>query len=254
MTAQQSAPADAQTARAAERWRYLLIVSDKGGLVEMKFLSKIFGKDKGSKPLTESELPTEVLGKIMETGDMNFLMAALLKDTAPVFRQEATKALRRKIGTSGSVESLISALRDKDRLVQLGAIEELAKIGESAIEPLIAMMMDKDVDVRRAAIMALGKINNPMAVAAMAVALKDEDFLVRWKVTQVLWKVGKPAVELLMTALTDEDWHVRGGAVAALGKIGDIRAKGPLVKLAQNDPNPLVRQTAQEVLEKFMGR
>ena len=74
-----------------------------------------------------------------------------------VFGQVALPSLCR-IGEP-AVEPLIQALKDKEKLVRLGAARVLGDIGDGrAIEPLAKSLKDRNKDVREAAKQALEKL------------------------------------------------------------------------------------------------
>jgi len=83
---------------------------------------------------------------------------------------------------SGSLESIIEALRNEDPDIRWEAARALGVIRDPrAVEPLIAALADTDPDVRRKAALALAKIHDQRAVEALlACSMKDENQVVRW--------------------------------------------------------------------------
>lgn len=80
------------------------------------------------------------------------------------------------------VKGMIKALKHKDKLIRLGALDAITYI--------------KD---------AQGKINDPRVVEPLIQALKDEDGEVRCWATETLRQTGDPrAVEPLIEALKDK--------------------------------------------------
>jgi HEAT repeat protein len=173
-----------------------------------------------------------------------------LKDLIADVRSWACFALE-ELGDERVVEPLIAALNDEDRSVRWGASEVLGKIGDMrAVEPLIAALKDKDVAVRCSAAEALGKIGDMRAIEPLIAAMNDEIGAVRASAAEALEKFGNTAVESLISGLQSEDSFVRWRIVDVLGKIGDIRAVEPLITVL-NDKSSLVRTIVAEVLGKL---
>ncbi len=122
------------------------------------------------------------------------------------------------IGEIYGVNYFISAL--KDPRYRESALEQLTKIGTPAVEPLITALKDEDISVRIGAARALGEIKDNRALEPLMVALKDENASVRMWAAEALGEIkDNRADEALMTALKDEDPHVRIAAESALEKI-----------------------------------
>lgn len=151
------------------------------------------------------------------------------------------------IGRIFGVNTLISALRDKDSDVRMGAINALDELEEirdiQLVEPLILALKDKDRDVRMKAADALGEIKDIRALKPLILAIGDKDASVRISAVESLVKIGEPAVKLLIIALKHKDSGVRIEAATALGGIGDLRALEPLIK-ALRDKDWIVREYA----------
>jgi len=149
-----------------------------------------------------------------------------------IFKKKFSQQDIEKLWEEENVESLIKAVKDKDKDVRADAAEALGKIEDPrAVEPLIQALKDKDEDVRTDAAEALGKIGDPRAVEPLLQALNDKDEYVRIHAAEALGKIGDPrAVEPLLQALNDKDDRIPGCAAEALGKIGDPRAAEPLIQ------------------------
>ena len=74
---------------------------------------------------------------------------------------------------------------------------------------------------------------------------------------QELWEIGPaaaPAVSTLIVALKDEEWNVRYSATVALEQIGDPHAIPPLQKMIREDPDAHCRQVAQDAFDQLMEK
>ena len=185
-----------------------------------------------------------------------------------------------------SIEPLIDCLRDKNLLIRQKTIEVLGRLGLSEKvrlgRLLVAMMKDKDVNVRRSVIEVIKIIGEKEELWWKLIRfLRDEDWWVRERVTEVLAEIGGPkivdpiisllddpydvvrryAIEVLMRlkepkavprlieSINDPDWWVRERAVEALAEIGDQRAIPYLNKLVQPDSQMIL--TVLTSLQKF---
>ncbi len=133
----------------------------------------------------------------------------------------------------------------------------LLRLGRPAVEPLIAALNNEDEDLRDEVVKVLGKVRSNWVVNPLIAVLKNDKAKASALAgaAQVLRKFGSSrAVEPLIARLEHKDPGVRREMARALRKIGDFRAIKPLEKLAKNDPEPSVRQAAQESLAKIKGR
>jgi len=64
-----------------------------------------------------------------------------LKDNNPIVRRNTATALG-QIQDAHAVESLISALKDKDAIVRINAVIALGGMGKAAVEDLIVNIID----------------------------------------------------------------------------------------------------------------
>ena len=73
----------------------------------------------------------------------------------------------------------------------------------------------------------LSEIQKARIAKSLIEALKDKNWIVRWKAVEASGKIK--TVEPLIEALKDEMWSVRESAAVALGEIKDARAVEPLI-------------------------
>ncbi|HUH79344.1 MAG TPA: HEAT repeat domain-containing protein, partial [Methanoregula sp.] len=207
------------------------------------------------------EPDTDAMAK---NGDIRGLVRALRSRNSGV-QTRAAKAL----GTlgPGAVDTLILALKTKNRTVKLGIIGALSRIGDPrAVGPLVAALADENSEVRWQAAIALGEIGDGAATEPLGNALRDPDKYVRFgaaiSLSRLGWKpqdpaerayyfagmqewkavreIGRPAVPALKGLLCDHDSAVRVKAVELLGSIGDEEAV-PALMQSLGDENRDVR-------------
>ncbi|HXX54990.1 MAG TPA: HEAT repeat domain-containing protein [Methanoregula sp.] len=209
----------------------------------------------------EREPDTDAMAK---NRDIRGLVRALRSRNTDVQTRAA-----RSLGTlgPGALDTLIPALKTKDRTTKLGIIGALAKIGDArALGPLTASLRDENSEVRWQAALALGEIGDPAATGPLLTALRDPDKYVRFgaaiSLSKTGWKpedpaerayyfaglqewravreIGKPAVPALTGLLRDRDSTVRTKAVELLGSIGETDAVPALMR-SLGDENRDVR-------------
>lgn len=138
-----------------------------------------------------------------------------------------------------NIDELVTQLQDQSPDIRSGAVEVLAKTGDSkAAAPLITALQDQSESVRGRALQGLKDIGPP-AVPLLIVALKNRDPQVRRKASCVIDNIGDElkeigdfrVVEPLIDALKDPRSVVRSHSVTALGKIGGSEAL-PAVRAA----------------------
>ncbi|MDD4566264.1 MAG: HEAT repeat domain-containing protein [Methanoculleus chikugoensis] len=149
-----------------------------------------------------------------------------------------------------AVDALIHALRGEDPEIRSAAASILGDMRETAVTPLMDALRDSDRFVRLVAARNLGRIGNKRAIEALIGSLHQEpDTEVRATVAEALGYIGsKEAIEPLALALQDRDEGVKISAARSLGYIGDLSALEPLV-MALHDVDDRVRYAALEALK-----
>jgi CubicO group peptidase (beta-lactamase class C family) len=138
--------------------------------------------------------------------------------TSNLFSQEITSSDKKRI------QSLIERFSDKDQFVNGAAINELAKIGESAVEYLIKALQVEDENVRWCSAITLEKISpaGKQTIPFLIKALQDKNSNVRWCSALALGNYHADAtssISELQKLLFDEDYDVRWAAYISLSKI-----------------------------------
>ncbi|MEN8183196.1 MAG: HEAT repeat domain-containing protein [Myxococcota bacterium] len=131
-------------------------------------------------------------------------------------RKAAVDRLATVADPAGVADALVEALADSENPGRRNAaVEALVRSGAPVLPRLLKASSDRDVDVRKLAVDALAGI-------------ADERASVR-----------------LLEMLEDPDPNVRGSAADALGAGGELRARDPLLGLANgSEEDPLVRLSA----------
>ncbi|MEX1025389.1 MAG: HEAT repeat domain-containing protein, partial [Planctomycetota bacterium] len=137
----------------------------------------------------------------------------------------------------------------------------LAEMGRKArtndqdvIRELIGDLAAPDRATRVAAERKLAADHGEFAVPFLVYRLADQgnDDL-RTTAMVTLPRLGDQVVPPLVEALATSDAFLRRNVAAVLGYVSDPRAAGPLAKLVETDEDPVVREVAQQSLERCGG-
>jgi HEAT repeat protein len=163
-----------------------------------------------------------------------FVLAALL--LSPVAGQSATPAT--------NIEQLLDALTGDDMLAAERAAQQLAVEGTATAVPrLIDIFLTTDTP--RLAATALGGIGTRQATQALASALVDEELTARRNAAQIgLLYGGEQAIDTLVSTLRVPQVPARRHAADLLGYLSSPLALNALLRTAQGDAHPSVRQSA----------
>lgn len=202
-------------------------------------------KDFQSKSSFVRGITVEKLGGIQDPQAIVLLVQALQDENSSV-RSKAAEALN-KLGWSPR-----SDIEKVHYLLATSKLDEIVKLGESAIRPLIQMLQVKSKEFQQSVVRVLAKIGDP-AVVPLLQALQDETNMIRWGAIKALGEIGDlRAVTALIQTLSDEDTEVRRTAVDALGQLGDARAVTPLLQRLK-DVEREVREVREEAI-KALGK
>ncbi|WP_030313021.1 fumarate reductase/succinate dehydrogenase flavoprotein subunit [Streptomyces flavochromogenes] len=188
------------------------------------------------------------LGETAPTGT-GPVLAARLRDDAPLVRAAASAALRELVEVLPAEPELGAGLREAlavpDTAVRSAALEVLRalRLGDAGLYG--GALADTSVEVRVQAVRALVSVD---AVAELAVAAADPAREVRVAVARGLAAVRNPSPEPLGPLLDDTDPLVRGAALAALAGTGCPADYATRAEAALGDPAWQVRSGAATAL------
>jgi len=154
------------------------------------------------------------------------------------------------------IEPLVDALRDKNLMIRQITIEILGKLGKSDSvkmgKLLVSMMKDRDVNIRRSVVEVIKLIGEKEELWRKLIRyLRDEDWWVRERITEILAELGgEKILEPIVALLDDTSEIVRRYAIEVLVKLGDKRAVEPLSKCVY-DSDWWVRERAVEAMAEI---
>lgn len=156
--------------------------------------------------------------------DLVSQIGPLLRDSNMWLRTAACRALG-KNRVASAKPLLIDRLKDEVGAVQIAAIESLVLFNDSAISPMVCdLIRSPDVEVIKAAVNALALIGE-----------------------------GQYSEEIRLL-LDHSDWGVRAAAAAAMGRFKEPSARSQLEKMMTQDPDRLVRRSAEFSLAQLADR
>jgi HEAT repeat protein len=166
-----------------------------------------------------------------------------------------------RIGSNEVLPVLSIGLRDQNLQVRQRAADafvKLAKEGRVEIGRLLVFLMkERDTNVRRIAIEIIDSVGATMPDLwkSLVSYLKDADWWVRERVTDVLVKIGGEKITEHMFGLMDNPKEiVRRYAIEVLVRIKQPKSLPYLIKAAFNDPDWWVRERAVEAIGLLQDR
>lgn len=205
---------------------------------------------------SESERYTAAwtLGELKAKEAVDTLIAAL-EDKSVLLRNHAAYALA-QIKDERAVDALIEATKDFDFFSGQLFVD-------SDPEIYIALCFTKDAGiigpdlpapsrrVRENAIYALGQIGGQKAINTLLNLIEAPDGDHVLAIFALSNHKDSKVIDALIKELKSDDQGSRWMAVSALGKMRAKKALDSLADLAQNDSDEMVREAAQEALEKI---
>jgi len=169
----------------------------------------------------------------------------------PVIRAYAAEALGEFLAAPGIDAVAEAAVKDSAPIVRAAAAKALGRLNDDGKGALGKALLDGDRNVRLAAIQSAGRINAFSDARALVQLTSDGDVLVRRNTAELLGNVKTPeSVDGLIALTKDADANVRNAAAHSLGALRDPKARPALEALA-NDPNGLVRDQARIALRRL---
>ncbi|MBN1868846.1 HEAT repeat domain-containing protein [Candidatus Sumerlaeota bacterium] len=186
----------------------------------------------------------------------NSVFLAMLSNADPAIRRGAAEALGRTGPRSAPdvTKALVRVVGDDDESVSTSALGAIQAFGEKCEPTLRYLLMEGDAPSRVLAARCIGHMGADArgAWVALMMALFKEDENVRRAAEEAFHTLGPDAVERMSSWLTSEHFVMRRGAATALGCIGEpAREAAPLLEEALADPYPIVREAAEEALNRI---
>jgi len=161
----------------------------------------------------------------------------------------------------GNVEServlnpLIRHLGHEDWAIRCAVLRSLGQIGgETAEETVIVALKDKERYVVESAIAVLGQMKSTRAPAHLIEILEEREGMGRIKISRALVEIGEPSVDAIVSSMrNDMDSEICWHLVWALGQINSDAAIEPLVQ-ALKSRNWMVRNEAAVSLVRINSR
>lgn len=197
------------------------------------------------------EKAVSLMGRFHEERFADQLVLLLTDEATPV-RLAAIRSIVR-MRPEGGLAPLVSSLGDPEIWIRTAAAQALGEYhAVEAVAPLIDRLRSDIPPVKIAVLEALGKLDHSDSHAALASAVDSEDPEVQRAALLSLSRVpGEQVTRMLLDSLESEDWRHRAAAASALGYRESEEATGRLEQLLASDPDPYVRQTVVQALDRI---
>jgi HEAT repeat protein len=174
-----------------------------------------------------------------------------ITDDDPEVRMLAAEGLARS-GATGAADALIPLLDDEDLWVRASAARGLGRLGGERYGSVLAAHLSRASDIFLLALVeVLGRSPVAAALEPLLQLADHHDPEVRKTVLQALkpydWAGVRP---VMLRRLADEHWSVRKAAAEALQLRTDPEVEELFERMADEDPDPAVRQTVREALKR----
>jgi HEAT repeat protein len=188
------------------------------------------------------------LGVIGHPDALNPLRSALRSDNSGR-RLDAVQAIAARRDSEAAESLQWAAASDNDPAVVEAAIEALTRMATpEAIAALLRLSSDRRL--RDNVIAQIGRLG-PSHLRWIAAGLSSPQLETRRSVVEALGRMKHPeASEIIGKALDDDRPEVRLEAVRALRRLGSLAVERKLLQIAHGDPDPGVREAAQQALQR----
>jgi len=145
-------------------------------------------------------------------------------------------------------------LGDPDPSIRATALAMVESMGGSGLfEAVVPLLQDQDWWIRVSAANALAHMGDQRAVGPLVKALEDEE--ARWAAVEALGRLGDPrALPALAKLLGSSSTEVRIEALLALRSFDHPNIMAAFRRVAENDPDRIVRARAVELMEELASR
>jgi twitching motility protein PilT len=157
-----------------------------------------------------------------------------------------------------ALDPLVEALGHRQVAVRTRAGEILVRMGKSGrvdlARTVVWLLRSKDLNVRRMAIEVAQSVKDQAGSLwpKLVDFLYDEDWWIRERVIDALIEMaGQQLVPHFVRHLEDEDVVRRYYAVEILGRLGSQEALGAMLRVANNDSDWLIRESAIQAIAAF---
>lgn len=174
-------------------------------------------------------------------------------DPDPAVRRAALRALS-DFNDERAIDAYLDHIEDPDLNVREAAMRGLHEVSPpQALQPLIDFVgryvMQDDQGWFWLVAATLGELGDPAAIPALIQMLQHPNDQLRPAAVTALINIGHPAmIEPLRALLTHQDAEVRLYAALILGRLGQLELLDTLRALAQQDPDPQVREAAEKAV------
>jgi 3-dehydroshikimate dehydratase len=151
------------------------------------------------------------------------------------------------------IRQVLPWLINRELMVRQEAAAILKEIAtEESVPALIEALNDDWVFTQKAVLEALGRLKDERAAPALAELLGALQH--RAEASRILKEIGPPAEQAVLKQLNHSDLFVRREVCAILAAIGTQKSVSPLTRAARTDPDPFVRNAAQQALRAAQQR
>jgi HEAT repeat protein len=215
-----------------------------GGRRTVSFLAPFVNSD-------DSDLARAALLALGVVGHPDALdpILAALRSSDPSRRLVAVRAIAARRDHDAAEALQWAAAADSSEAVADAAIEELSRMATP--ESVAALLrLTSDGRLREKAIVQISKLGHAH-LKRIQTGLNSPHMETRRAVVEALGRMRHPdASEALSVALDDERPEVRLAALMALRRLGSHMSERKLWTIAQSDPDPGVREAAQQGLKR----
>ncbi len=172
------------------------------------------------------------------------------KNTENAIRNSALIAIG-KTGSERTIDFLIKASEDENDWFRVNAISALGKFRSDRTINVVVKAMNDDFNYVRISVLNVLSENNIKKYTGLFIeTLKDPDWMVRQKASEILLKCGKTVIDPLVKLLDENNYITRWETVRIFGKIKSENTVESLIKML-DDRKWMVRNEAAVALSRI---